>query len=111
MHLSFIFNAIITNDAAVLGLLMALLGFIFYTTSSTHPFWVKFYKAVPALLLCYFVPSIFNSLGIIDGEKSQLYPVISRYILPASLVLFTISIDYAGIKKLGGKANGYLYYR
>jgi uncharacterized membrane protein len=104
MHLSFIFNAIITNDAAVLGLLMALLGFVFYTTSSTHPFWIKFYKAVPALLLCYFIPSIFNSLGIIDGEKSQLYPVVSRYVLPASLVLFTISIDYAGIKKLGGKA-------
>jgi uncharacterized membrane protein len=99
-----ILDALITNDAVVLGLLMALLGFIFYTTSSSRPFWVKFYKAVPALLLCYFVPSIFNSLGIIDGEKSQLYPVISRYILPASLVLFTISLDYAGIKKLGGKA-------
>jgi uncharacterized membrane protein len=97
-------EALITNDAVVLGLLMALLGFIFYTTSSTHPFWIKFYKAVPALLLCYFIPSIFNSLGIIDGEKSQLYPVVSRYVLPASLVLFTISIDYAGIKKLGGKA-------
>lgn len=97
-------NALITNDAVVLGLLMALLGFIFYSTSSSSPFWVKFYKAVPALLLCYFIPSIFNSLGIIDGEKSQLYPVISRYVLPASLVLFTISLDYAGIKKLGGKA-------
>ncbi len=99
-----ILDAIITNDAVVLGLLMTLLGFIFYTTSSGSRFWVRFYKVVPSLLLCYFIPSIFNSAGIIDGEKSQLYPVISRYILPVSLVLFTISIDFAALKKLGPKA-------
>lgn len=97
-------DALITNDAVVLGLLMALLGFIFFTTSSSSRFWLKFYKWVPSLLLCYFIPSIFNSAGIIDGEKSQLYPVISRYILPVSLVLFTISIDFVALKKLGPKA-------
>ncbi len=97
-------TAIVTNDAVVLGILVSILAFVFYTTSSSHPFWVKFYKTVPALLICYFLPSVLNSAGIIDGEKSQLYPVISRYVLPASLVLFTISIDYAGIRKLGGKA-------
>lgn len=100
----YLLDALITNDAVVLGLLMALLGFIFYTTSSGNRFWVKFYRVVPSLLLCYFIPSLFNSTGIIDGEKSRLYPVISRYILPVSLVLFTISIDYAGIRKLGPKA-------
>lgn len=100
----YIFNAIITNDAVVLGLLMSLLGFIFFTTSSGSRFWVNFYKWVPSLLLCYFIPSLFNSTGIIDGEKSQLYPVVSKYILPVSLVLFTISIDFAALKKLGPKA-------
>ncbi len=100
----YIFNAIITNDAVVLGLLMTLLGFIFFTTSSGSRFWVNFYKWVPSLLLCYFIPSIFNSTGIIDGEKSQLYNVVSRYILPVSLVLLTISIDFPGLKKLGPKA-------
>lgn len=104
MQTLYIFNAIITNDAVVLGLLVALLGFIFFTTSSGSRFWVRFYKVVPSLLLCYFVPSLFNSTGIIDGEKSQLYPVISRYILPVSLVLFTISIDFAALKRLGPKA-------
>ena len=99
-----VLEALITNDAVVLGLLMALLGFIFFTTSSSSRFWLKFYKWVPSLLLCYFIPSIFNSAGIIDGEKSQLYPVISRYILPVSLVLFTISIDFVALKKLGPKA-------
>ncbi|MCU0376569.1 MAG: DUF819 family protein, partial [Chitinophagaceae bacterium] len=97
-------NALITNDAVVLGLLFALLGTVFYTTTSAHPFWVRFYKVVPSLLLCYFVPSLLNTAGIIDGEKSGLYPVVSRYILPVSLVLLTISIDYQSLKKLGGKA-------
>lgn len=100
----YILNAIITNDAVVLGLLITILAAVFYTTSSAAPFWVKFYKAVPSLLLCYFIPSIFNSAGIIDGETSMLYPVVSRYILPVSLVLLTISIDFPGLKKLGPKA-------
>jgi uncharacterized membrane protein len=100
----YLLNALITNDAVVLGLLITILAGVFYTTSSQAPFWVKFYKAVPSLLLCYFIPSLFNTAGIIDGEKSMLYPVVSRYILPVSLVLLTISIDFAGLKKLGPKA-------
>ena len=95
---------IFKNDAIVLGILMGILGFVFITSSSKHPFWKKFYKYIPALLLCYFIPSIFNSLGIISGDSSNLYFVASRYLLPTSLVLLTISIDLHEIKKLGSKA-------
>ena len=95
---------IITNDAVVLGILLGILAFVFKTASSNHPFWKKFYTYVPILLLCYFIPSMFNSLGIISGEKSKLYFVASRYLLPASLVLLTISIDLKEIMKLGHKA-------
>lgn len=95
---------ILTNDAVVLGILIGILSFIFSTSKSQHPFWRKFYKVVPTLLLCYFIPSIFNSLGIISGEESNLYFVASRYLLPTSLVLLTISIDLPEIKKLGPKA-------
>ncbi len=92
----------ITNDAVVFGLLMVILAAIFYTSSS--PRFKTFYKYVPSLLLCYFVPSIFNSLGVISGEQSNLYFVASRYLLPTSLVLLTLSIDFKGIKRLGPKA-------
>lgn len=95
---------VFTNDAVVLGLLMLILAFIFYTSFSSKPTWVKFYRFVPSLLLCYFIPSIFNSLGIISGELSELYFVASRYLLPASLVLLCLSIDFKGIMKLGPKA-------
>lgn len=96
--------ALIQNDAVVLGLLMSTLGFVFYTSSSSHTFWQKFYKVVPSVLLCYFIPSLYNSFGLIDGNESKLYPIISRYILPVSLVLLTISIDFPALKRLGGKA-------
>lgn len=94
----------ITNDAIVFGLLMTILMVIFKTSNSSKPVFVKFYKYVPALLLCYFIPSIFNSMGIIDGEHSKLYFVASRYLLPASLALLTLSVDLKEIKKLGFKA-------
>ncbi len=97
-------EALLTNDASVLGLLAVLLGFVFYTSHSSHPFWKGFYKYVPALLLCYFLPSIFNSMGVIDGEQSNLYYVASRYLLPACLVLLTMSVDLKAILGLGPKA-------
>ena len=95
---------IFTNDAIVLGLLMVALGFVFFTSSKKEGFWFKFYKVVPALLMCYLIPAIFNSLNIISDETSQLYFVASRYLLPASLVLMTLSIDLKAIFNLGPKA-------
>ena len=97
-------TSLFTNDAIVFGILISILAFVFTTSKSENPFWKKFYKYIPTLLLCYFIPSIFNSLGIISGEESNLYFVASRYLLPTSLVLLTISIDLPEIKKLGPKA-------
>lgn len=94
----------LTNDAAVLGLLALILGFVFYTSHSSSPGWQRFYRYVPSILLCYFIPSLFNSFGIIDGEHSQLYKVSSSYLLPACLVLLTLSVDFKAILALGPKA-------
>ncbi len=97
-------TALITNDATILGLLAILLGLVFYTAHSKHRFWQKFYTIVPALLLCYFLPSLLTTFGLIDGEKSNLYYVASRFLLPACLVLLTISVDFKSIARLGSKA-------
>jgi uncharacterized membrane protein len=96
--------AIFTNDAVTFGILAALLALVFYTSSIKTGFWKKFYSIVPALLLCYFLPAIFNSFGIISGSESKLYFVASRYLLPAALVLLCLSIDLPAIKRLGPKA-------
>ena len=93
-------TSLITNDAVVFGLLSFILFLVFFTSSSHKPFFKKFYAVVPALLLCYFIPGLMNTFGIISGEKSGLYKVASRYLLPASLVLFTLSLDLKEIWKL-----------
>ena len=95
---------LITNDAIAFGLLMITLAVIFATANSTQPFWKRFYIFIPSLLLCYFIPSIYSTLGWIDPNSSQLYYMASRYLLPASLVLLTLSIDLKAVVNLGWKA-------
>lgn len=97
-------EVLIQNDATVLGLLAIILGGVFYTSRSEHPFFKRFYRYIPALLMCYFLPSLLNTFKIIDGEGSNLYFVASRYLLPACLVLLTLSVDFGEIAKLGKKA-------
>ncbi len=97
-------SVLITNDAVVMGMLAVILGFVFYTSTCNSRFWKKFYSVVPALLLMYFLPSLLNTFGIIDGGASKLYFVASRYLLPASLVLLIISVDFKKIIGLGPKA-------
>src|SRR3970040_1704541 len=96
--------ALITNDAVVLGLLAATLGVVFATSQSPRPSLKSFYRVVPPLLVCYFVPALYNTFGIVDGERSQLYFVSSRYLLPATLVLLTLPTDIPAILRLGPKA-------
>ena len=106
-----------TNDTIIFGILMLTLGFVFYTSSSENSGWKKFYKYVPALLMAYMLPAIFTSTGVISPEwqtignegeiiinKSQLYYIASRFLLPAALVLMTLSIDLKAVFNLGPKA-------
>ncbi len=104
-----------TNDLVVFGILMGLLALIFYTGSLKGGFWEKFYKIVPALLLAYVLPAVLTSTGIIATEwgnkinghyefHSNLYYIASRLLLPASLILMTLSIDLKAVFNLGHKA-------
>ena len=107
----------LTSDTVVFGVLMLCLGFIFITSSIKTGFWNKFYKIVPALFVAYFVPAILTTSGLIAPEwitiddtgeavehSSNLYYMSSRYLLPAALVLMTLSIDLKGVFNLGPKA-------
>lgn len=96
--------ALITNDAVVLGLLAVVLGTVFWTSTRTTGFWKKFYSYVPALLLCYLVPALFNTMGLIEGNASRLYPVARDYLLPSALVLLCVAIDFRAVIRLGPKA-------
>lgn len=106
-----------TNDTIVFGILMLALGFIFYTSSREEGFWKKFYGVVPALFMAYFLPALLTTAGVISPEwtsvspagevstgSTSLYYMSSRYLLPAALVLMTLSIDVKGVLNLGPKA-------
>ncbi|WP_296636676.1 DUF819 family protein [Polaribacter sp.] len=107
---------IFKNDAIVFGILMLSLGFVFYTENIKTGFWPKFYKIVPGLFMAYFIPALFTTFRVIAPEwetekevgevvknSSQLYYVASRFLLPAALVLMTLSIDLKAIFNLGSK--------
>ncbi|TYT27187.1 DUF819 family protein [Luteimonas viscosa] len=97
-------TALITNDAVVMGLLAITLGLVFWTSSRPSGAWKRFYTYVPALLLCYLLPAVYNSIGLIDGNASGLYPMARDYLLPSALVLLCLAIDLGAILRLGPKA-------
>ncbi len=116
---------VFTDNFVVFGILMLLLAFVFYTSSNKNTFWTKFYSIFPSLLMCYLLPSILSSLHIISPEwnaidesgnfvfdenlmpvtiKLSIYHVASRLLLPAALILLTLSIDMKALFGLGSKA-------
>jgi len=130
---------LITNSATVFGILALILGVVFYTHKSDNRYLRRFYQFVPALLLCYFIPSLLHTFNVvpydypctdilsgavdagsnvlsqcqaaadpsetkIKASGANIYYVASRFLLPASLVLLTLSIDFGKIKALGPKA-------
>ncbi len=95
---------IFKENIIVVGILALCLALIFYTSSLKS--WKKFYTIFPALLLCYMIPAVLNTLGIISSktaENKELYFVASRYLLPASLLLLCLGIDLKGLANLGWK--------
>jgi uncharacterized membrane protein len=97
-------TALITNDIVVFGLIAATLALVFWTSTGPTRWLKKFYSVVPALLLCYLIPGIYNTVGLIDGANTKLYnPVARDVLLPAALVLLTLSIDLKGVLRLGPK--------
>lgn len=114
---AFIRAPLITDDTIVFGLLMLALGMVFLTESLKTGFWSKFYKIIPGLFVAYMLPAVLTTTGLISPEwqsisqenkilkhGSSLYFMSSRYLLPAALVLMTLSIDLKAVFNLGWKA-------
>ncbi len=95
-------EAFFTNDAIVLGILLGTLALIFQSTQVAA--FKKFYTFVPSILLCFFIPGLLSSFHLIAAEESQLDEIASKYLLPACLIFFTLSIDFQSLKKLGLKS-------
>lgn len=95
---------LLVEDTVVFGVLAIVLALIFYTSHRDSKFWKRFYTFVPALLLCYLVPALLDTMGLISNDYTGLYKMAKNYLLPAALILMTIGIDFRGILNLGPKA-------
>ena len=100
---------LITNDIVTFGLLSIMLGVLFYARSLGGR-WTKFFTFVPIVLLCYLIPSLLNSFGVISSEDSGLWDIAKNYFLPAALILLTLSIDLKAVWGLGPKALIMFFY-
>jgi len=94
-------GALVQDPAGLLAILLAVLAGIFYL--SAHPTTGRFFKVVPALVFCYFVPTTLTTLGVIP-DASPLYSWIKGHMLPACLLLLVLALDVSGILRLGPKA-------
>lgn len=95
---------LITNDAIIFGILMVMLAFVFWSSSLKSGPLAAFYRVIPMLLMCYFLPSLLTMFNIVEPAESKVPRMAKDYLLPASLILLTLSVDLKEIFKLGPKA-------
>ncbi len=91
----------LTQPGAILAVLLATLALLF--AADRHPIGKRVFRWVPLLVFAYFLPTALSNTGAIPLE-SPLYDFIKRWLLPASLVLLTLSIDLKAIFGLGRNA-------
>ena len=95
-------EALIQEPVAVLAVLLGVLAGLFALAS--HPAGERFFRVVPLLIFAYFVPTALSNLGLIP-LRSPIYDVIKTWLLPASLILLTMSVDIPAILRLDSEIS------
>ncbi len=85
----------------IVGILLAIETSVLLVSS--QPRFKKYFSFLPPVFWIYFLPMLCSSFGFIDS-KSGIYDLISKWFLPASLVLLLLSSDIRAIIKLGKPA-------
>ena len=91
----------ITNFFALILIFVAIVSAVYGL--SNHPGTKKIFNYFPAPLWCYFLPTLLSAFHILPSS-SPLYAPMSRFILPASLILLLVSTDIPALFKLSRKA-------
>lgn len=92
---------LVEDPAGILAILLAILAAIFWATQQNAC--KPFFKVIPALIFCYFIPTTLTTCGVLPAE-SPLYTWVKAFVLPAALFLLILSLDLPGIVRLGPKA-------
>lgn len=88
------------NPVVIVAVLLAVLATLFLAArwSATE----RLFRVVPLLLFAYFVPTLLSNTGVIP-TNAPVYTWIKNWLLPASLLLMTMSADIPAILRLGKK--------
>ncbi|HVS17217.1 MAG TPA: DUF819 family protein, partial [Planctomycetota bacterium] len=93
-------SSLVQEPVYVTAVLLVVLALLF--AADRHPRLGRLFRVVPLLVFAYFVPALLSNTGVIPTE-SPAYEFIKRWLLPASLLLLTLSVDIPGIWRLGPK--------
>ena len=91
----------VEHPVAICALLLVVLAALFHANKTRIG--AAVYRFIPLLVFAYFVPTVLSNTGVIP-LKSELYTFIKTWLLPASLVLLTLTVDIKGIARLGRPA-------
>ena len=92
-----------SNPVYIICVLVCIEAAILFIDS--RPIGKKVFRFLPSMFWIYFVPMLANTVGILPAE-SDIYGIITRWVLPGSLVVLLLSADIRGILKLGPTALG-----
>jgi uncharacterized membrane protein len=96
-------EAMFDTPMSVLAILLAVLGVLF--AINAHSKFGRIFKVLPLLVFAYFVPTLLSNTGVIPFDnKFELYTFVKSWLLPASLILLTLSVDIKAIMGLGRNA-------
>ena len=95
-------SPLVQEPVAVLAILLAVLAGLFGAAGTERG--RSFFNTIPLLVFAYFIPTALSNVGIIPVEGDfVLYKFVKDWLLPASLILFTMSVDIPAVLRLGPK--------
>ncbi len=94
-------DTLLQDPTAVFAYLAAVVGGIFWL--SGLPAFKRWFDRVPALVHCYFLPTLSSAFGI-TPLQSPAYDWVSRFLLPLCLLLLMVAVDLPAIMKVGRTA-------
>ncbi len=94
-------DTLLQDPTVVFAYLAALVGGIFWLSALPACKW--WFDRVPALVHCYFLPTLSSAFGI-TPLQSVAYDWVSRFLLPLCLLLLMVAVDLPAIMKVGRTA-------
>ena len=91
----------IHHPFAIIVFLVAVEAAVLYFSSRDH--FKKYFQFLPFIFWIYFLPMLASTAGLIDS-KAEILPKISAYLLPPSLFLLLMVVDFKSILRLGKTA-------